>query len=60
MGLWLEQRDENGQLLAAIRFINGVADSITIAEARDVCRVTAHLPIAKRAWALRIRFGEDE
>ncbi|HEU5118652.1 MAG TPA: hypothetical protein VFT74_18790 [Isosphaeraceae bacterium] len=65
MGLWLEQRDENGVLIAAGRFRGGLCatllgGNVTLEEAREMCRPSAHSPVERRPWALRIRFGEDE
>lgn len=65
MGLWLEQRDDNGKLIASGRFQGGTVDLgegrvYTIDQVRQLCRFSSHLPLEKRDWVLRIKSGLDD
>lgn len=60
MGLWLEQRDESGKVIASGRFSGGTVDLgedrvFTLEQARQLCRFSSHLPLEKRDWVLRVR-----
>lgn len=71
MGLWLEHRDEKGNLIDRARFYDGEvemlglvevhgdgstsAPTFTLKEAMGLCKPSAHLPVEKRDWALRVQ-----
>lgn len=73
MGLWLEHRDEKGNLLDRAQFLSGSATlyhlcevngdgstqapTFTIKQAVELCKLSAHLPVEKRDWALRVEFS---
>jgi hypothetical protein len=61
MGLWLEYR-ENGVLTEREPFVEGVAEFVaapyTIAQAVQLAKLSAHMPVEKRDWSLRIVFGD--
>jgi hypothetical protein len=65
MALWLEHRNDKGELLECVRFIGGRttvcidADSdleLTVDEGRRLAQLSNHLPLDKREWVLRIDF----
>lgn len=61
MALWLEHRDENGELVFRGRFVSGSVDSpldhepLSVGQAIQLAKLSAHQPLLeKRAWALRV------
>ena len=75
MGLWFEHRDEKGNLADRGRFQSGSVEmlhlveihgdgstsaaSFSLKEAMALAKPSAHLPVEKRDWALRISFDDD-
>lgn len=70
MALWLEHRDEKGDLLDQVpctdkRFIFAPDDSgeslvLSIDQARELCRPSNGLPFEKRDWVLRLSFADQD
>lgn len=71
MGLWLEHRDEKGNLVDRARFFGGIVmmmemsdgDSeeplvLSVKQAQELAKMSSHLPAGKRDWTLRIDFGD--
>lgn len=64
MGLHLERRDDSGRLVFRVRSSGGVfmlpddLDTLSVEEARGLAKLSAHLPLERRDWALRI--GSDD
>lgn len=60
MALLLEHRDENGQLVFRSRFVSGSVESpldfepLGIGQAVQLAKLSAHQPLEKRAWVLRV------
>jgi hypothetical protein len=63
MGLWLEHRDESGNLIDRGRFLGGTVTLYEMAEepltvsadqAMKLAKLSSHLPVEKRDWVLRI------
>lgn len=68
MALWLEHRDDKGTLIDRAQFSGGqvIMHELTdfayqdgplvlsMNEARQLARVSSHLPVEKRDWVLRI------
>lgn len=72
MALWLEHRDDKGTLIERARFLNGsvtllqlieITDEIvdgvcfSLKEAIALAKTSAHLPVERRDWSLRIDLG---
>jgi hypothetical protein len=59
MALWLEHRDDKGVLIEGARFFNSSVtlidqEPMALKEAVALAKPSAHLPVDKRDWALRI------
>ncbi len=67
MALWLEHRDDKGSLIDRAQFNGGqvilheMMDFaqegplvLSLNEARQLAKVSSHLPVEKRDWVLRI------
>lgn len=63
MGLWLEHRDDKGQLIEREPVLGGMAEfafeQIPIQEALARAKASAGMPLEKREWALRLSFGDQ-
>ncbi len=74
MGLWLEHRDDKGNLIERARFYSGHVEMLSLAEIHgdgstsaarfslkegiELAKPSSHLPADKRDWALRVAFDD--
>lgn len=63
MGLWLERRDEKGNLVFRGKFHGGqvvghLDNAMSIEDVMRLVKPSAHLPLAQREWTLRV--GSDD
>lgn len=62
MALWLEHRDDKGQIVDRAQFFDGLAVgssfSFSLEQARQLARVSVHSPLEQRDWVLRIGFDD--
>ncbi len=65
MALLLERRNEKGELTGWAQFFEGYVLlkseegddlELSVDEARQLAKVSSHLPVEKRDWALRLSF----
>lgn len=72
MGLWLEHRDEKGNLIDRGQFFGGqvvmplmgagdgteAALTLTLKQAQELAKMSNGLPAEKRDWVLRVKFSD--